>query len=244
MHKAFGPLSLWILQFLHELFCWRHKLRCGIFYLEVAFFLKSKTAQTERSASVLEYRETCFSKKFVSNRSRGYAKSCCLYLGYVLLVGLPCVASVNNEEASQRLKVPGWEDTQRGLIHSEGREMNKGLWKWVAQEEGIVRNVKWISKKDLVSLLLLQDAHRHCCFLIVPCTLITVPEPSELMRYSYSLELWPWWSGASWGQAHPHLSAREFANRLVKSVYLTSLHQSILHFHARTIWVCVCKDIE
>ena len=29
-----------------------------------------------------------------------YSKSCCLYVGYVLLAGLPCLASVGEEVAS------------------------------------------------------------------------------------------------------------------------------------------------
>ena len=36
----------------------------------------------------------------LNNWSGGYPKSCCLYVGYVLLAGLPCLASVGEEVPS------------------------------------------------------------------------------------------------------------------------------------------------
>ena len=35
-----------------------------------------------------------------NNWNRGYSKSCCLSVGYVLLAGLPCLASVGENEPS------------------------------------------------------------------------------------------------------------------------------------------------
>jgi hypothetical protein len=55
----------------------------------------------------------------LNNWSRGNPKSCCLYVGYVLLVWPQweriCLAS-------QRLNVPGWGDTQGEPTHSEEKE--------------------------------------------------------------------------------------------------------------------------
>ena len=39
-----------------------------------------------------------FSCESPNDWSGGYPKSCCLYVGYVLLAGLPCLASVGEEE--------------------------------------------------------------------------------------------------------------------------------------------------
>lgn len=46
-------------------------------------------------------------------------------MGYVLLAGLPCVASVG-EESSQRFKEPRLEDNQRGPTHLEERGRENG----------------------------------------------------------------------------------------------------------------------
>lgn len=54
----------------------------------------------------------------LNNCSGGYPKSFCLYVGYVLLVGLPCLVSVGGKHlASQRLEVRG--GSRGGLTHSE-----------------------------------------------------------------------------------------------------------------------------
>jgi hypothetical protein len=36
----------------------------------------------------------------MNNQCRGYPKGCCLSVGYVLLAGLPCLASVGEEAPS------------------------------------------------------------------------------------------------------------------------------------------------
>jgi hypothetical protein len=48
--------------------------------------------------------------RVLNNWNRGYSKSCCLYEGYVLLAGLPCLASVGEEapSLSQTFKYQGW----------------------------------------------------------------------------------------------------------------------------------------
>jgi hypothetical protein len=48
-----------------------------------------------------------------NNWSRGYPKSYCWYMGYVLLAGLPYLTS-------QRLDVPGWEDIHPSSAREEG----------------------------------------------------------------------------------------------------------------------------
>jgi hypothetical protein len=59
----------------------------------------------------------------VPNKWRnGYPKSCCLFMGYVLLDGLPCLASVERMPlAPQRLDVPGLGNT-RGSPLSQTRK--------------------------------------------------------------------------------------------------------------------------
>lgn len=57
---------------------------------------------------------------------------CCLSVGYVLLAGLTCLATVE-KEALQRLDVPGWGNTWRGALTQRrwGGNMGKGLWEGV-----------------------------------------------------------------------------------------------------------------
>ena len=60
----------------------------------------------------------------LNNWNGGYPKSCCLFVGYVLLVGLPCVASVGEEGPSLAdLKYQGW-----GWISSPPPVEKGGLW--------------------------------------------------------------------------------------------------------------------
>ena len=47
-----------------------------------------------------------------------YPKSCCLSVGYVLLAGLPCLATVG--EDVQRLDVPGWGQGWGRVVPREG----------------------------------------------------------------------------------------------------------------------------
>ena len=74
----------------------------------------------------------------LNNWSRGYPRSCCLRVGYVLLAGLPCLASVGEDcLASERCEMPGWEGIPKGPTGSErGEGMGKGLW------EGVIRRVE------------------------------------------------------------------------------------------------------
>jgi hypothetical protein len=74
----------------------------------------------------------------LNNWNRDYTKSCCLYVGYVLLARLTCLASV------WRLEVPGWRDTQwePPLLRREKR--GGGDW-----EGGNEWDVKWIKKRKL-----------------------------------------------------------------------------------------------
>jgi hypothetical protein len=63
---------------------------------------------------------------------QGLSQKLCLYMGYVFLAGLPCLASVGKEApSSQRPEVPGWGGTQRGLhsLRGEGERVGEGLWK-------------------------------------------------------------------------------------------------------------------
>jgi hypothetical protein len=63
----------------------------------------------------------------LNNWSSNYPKSCCLSVGYVLLSGLPCRATVGEvvvSQAPQTLDMPGWADTQGGPNLLE--EMERG----------------------------------------------------------------------------------------------------------------------
>jgi len=66
----------------------------------------------------------------------GYPKICCLFVGYVLLAGLPCLASVGEEEP--RL-TETWsnraEDTQEVSTHSVEKGRGEG--------DGGQREGKW-----------------------------------------------------------------------------------------------------
>jgi hypothetical protein len=54
----------------------------------------------------------------------GYPNSCCLHMRYILLAGLPCLASVWRIcLPSQTLVVPGLGDSQDALTLSEGEEL-------------------------------------------------------------------------------------------------------------------------
>lgn len=58
----------------------------------------------------------------------GYPKSYCLYVGYVLLAGLP--QWKRKHLALQRLEVPGWGEIPRGASPTprrRGGELGKGL---------------------------------------------------------------------------------------------------------------------
>ena len=59
----------------------------------------------------------------LNNWNRGYPKSCCLSVGYVLLAGLPCLTLERMSLASQRLDVPGWDIC---LTHSEKGKIMRG----------------------------------------------------------------------------------------------------------------------
>jgi hypothetical protein len=68
-------------------------------------------------------------------------KSCCLYSRYVLLSGLPCLASVERKYlASQTLEVPRWA-IPRGLTPVQRRRenMGEGLWDEVTRREAVIR---------------------------------------------------------------------------------------------------------
>jgi hypothetical protein len=85
----------------------------------------------------------------LNNWSRGYLKSYCLSVGYVLLAGLPCQPQWERKHlASERHDVSGW-GIPRGLSTcSEEKERDRG--KIVAgsdQDGGSERDIKSISKK-------------------------------------------------------------------------------------------------
>jgi hypothetical protein len=72
----------------------------------------------------------------LSHMSRSYPKSCCQYVGYILLAGLPCLTSVGEEPL--RLEVPRSVDTRDGTQPTQRRRgWNGGDW-----EEGSEWNVK------------------------------------------------------------------------------------------------------
>lgn len=69
-----------------------------------------------------------------------YPKSCCLYVGYVLLAGLPVWPQWERmPPAPRRLEVPGWGDTQRDFhpLRKEGE--GEGLWDGVTGREAVSR---------------------------------------------------------------------------------------------------------
>jgi hypothetical protein len=79
----------------------------------------------------------------LNNWSRGYPKSCCLSVGYLLLAGLPGLALVGEEGlASQRLEVPGWGYPGDPTYSEEkGRRMGERMWEGVTRGGG-ERDVK------------------------------------------------------------------------------------------------------
>ena len=60
------------------------------------------------------------------NWSGDYPKSCCLYVGYILLVGLPCLASVGEKVPSfteiLSARVGGIMKERPHLLRGEGKE--------------------------------------------------------------------------------------------------------------------------
>jgi hypothetical protein len=82
-----------------------------------------------------------------NNWSRGYPKSCCLSVEYVLLVGLLCLALVGKDVQSQ-----GWWNTQENLTLAQRRrgwQMGKGLWEGGWLRGASEWDVKWIFKKEI-----------------------------------------------------------------------------------------------
>jgi hypothetical protein len=74
-----------------------------------------------------------------NNWGRGYLRSCCLYVGYVHLAGLPYLASVGKE-------APGLRDTLCARVGgyptcSEEKGRGGGLW------EGVTRRRQWVGCK-------------------------------------------------------------------------------------------------
>jgi len=66
-----------------------------------------------------------------NNCSRGCPKSCCLSMGYVLLVGLLCLASVGED-------APGWRDTYEGPPSQRRRGgLGRGLWEGVTRKGAV-----------------------------------------------------------------------------------------------------------
>ena len=76
---------------------------------------------------------------WVPNNWSGAILKACLYVGYILLARLPCLASV----ATQRLEVPGWGRYPVPPCPAQRRTMSRGR---VVRGEPWV-DVKWISKK-------------------------------------------------------------------------------------------------
>ena len=67
-----------------------------------------------------------------NNWSRGYPKSCCLHIEYVLLAGLPCLPQWERKHlASQRHEVPGWGISRGAPM---GSEKGKGKEREVLRE--------------------------------------------------------------------------------------------------------------
>ena len=74
----------------------------------------------------------------LNNWNGGYPKGCCLYVGYVLIVGLPCVASVGEEGPSLAdLKYQGW-----GWISSPPQWRREGYGE---------RIVEWVMERGAMS---------------------------------------------------------------------------------------------
>jgi len=88
-----------------------------------------------------------------NNWNRGYPKNSCLYVGYVLLSGLPCLTSVEERKhlALRRLDVPGWGNTQGGPTCS--KEEGKGRWGrncgkgWLERGQWVVWKFKKLNEK-------------------------------------------------------------------------------------------------
>ena len=58
----------------------------------------------------------------------GYPKSCCLHVGYVLLAGLPCLASVGEEAPSlAKTRCATLGEYTRGLFPTCSEEKRMGM---------------------------------------------------------------------------------------------------------------------
>ena len=67
----------------------------------------------------------------LNNWNRGYPKSCCLYVGYVLVTGLPCLASVGEDASSLAcLMCQGGRILRVSPTHSEEKGTGYGWKDW------------------------------------------------------------------------------------------------------------------
>ena len=68
-------------------------------------------------------------------QNRDYPKSCCLYVRYVLLAGLPCLASMLQRGSTQPLRdLKCWDRV--GVAHMlRGGGMREGLWEGECGED-------------------------------------------------------------------------------------------------------------
>ena len=73
----------------------------------------------------------------LNNWNRGYPKSCSLYMGYILLASAALFRLSRKRLASQRLKVPGWGDTQEAPPGQRRKEgvMREGVWEGLTRME-------------------------------------------------------------------------------------------------------------
>ena len=81
----------------------------------------------------------------LNNWSRGYSKSCYLYVGYVLLAGLPCPASVGKDVPSsietRCARVGGYQGVPY-MLREEGEEVGGRIMGGDHQEWGSEQDVK------------------------------------------------------------------------------------------------------
>lgn len=61
----------------------------------------------------------------------GYPRSCCLIVGYVLVDGLPCLASVGEDEPSSTETWVGITQGASTISEEKGMGHGEGLWKEV-----------------------------------------------------------------------------------------------------------------
>ena len=85
------------------------------------------------------------------------SKTCSLYVGCVLLAGLPCLTSVEEKAAALPVTwsekwVRGWYSWDLILTEKKGRRDGSSIVRESDQECGSMSDIKWISKKNKCTL--------------------------------------------------------------------------------------------